>query len=163
MSLKTTTFRWTLLTIGLLSLAGIGGLFVNHTLFASQGFQTQFDLVSESFTGVDDAAGAWLFDEGLLLSVPDGNPTGYYQQIFRAFSGKGNSPNAASIQTVLFFDDGTPGQAPSNVTLNGAHNFNSGNQRGSISAVGGTLIGLFVGSQYELDGATNRLTIFDNL
>lgn len=162
MYLKAKTSAWIVMAVGVLSLTGLGSLLNQPQLMASQGLVTQFQLVSESFQGVDDAAGAWLFDEGMLLDM-EGNHVGYYQATYRTFSGTTSAPNAASVQTTLFFENNVPGQAPSNVTLFGAHTFDTGNQVGSIASAGGTLVGLFVGSQYELDGATNILSVTDNI
>lgn len=79
---------------------------------------------------VDDAAGRWQFEGGRVLDDA-GSGIGEYASYKRVIFGVAEELNSAMVTTTLFFIGATP---PENVTLQGVHNFNSGDQNGSVSA-----------------------------
>jgi hypothetical protein len=109
-----------------------------------------------TLTNVNDAAGRWQFEGGQALEneVHVAN----FASIKRVtFGGTDqNGQNTASVTTTLFFlGDNNP---PRNITLEGAHDFSTGNQAGSVSAAS-VPYAPNIGHQYTLAGATNILTI----
>jgi hypothetical protein len=62
--------------------------------------------------------------------------------------------NVAAVKIALFFP--TRGDLPNVITLEGAHSFVSGDERGSVSA---SDFGDIAGVQFKLDGASDELTI----
>ncbi len=109
----------------------------------------------KALNNVDDVAGRWQFEGG---SVTEGNRHVANYASFKRVTYNGtdqDAQNTASVTTTLFFLGSHP---PESITLEGAHDFNSGNETGSVSATSKTQAS-HIGKQYTRDGATNVLHI----
>ncbi len=85
---------------------------------------------TSTLTNVDDAEGRWQYDGGEVRFLK--KLVGYYTRQKRVSFGVPASVNAASVSiTVFLTGSSTP---PQNVTLQGAHDFSSGNEIGGVSA-----------------------------
>ncbi len=112
-------------------------------------------LARKALNNVDDVAGRWQFEAG---SVNDkqkhvANYASFKRVTFHGTDQDGQ--NTASVTTTLFFIGGQP---PESITLEGAHDFSSGNETGSVSAASSTQAS-HIGKRYSRDGATNVLKI----
>lgn len=115
-----------------------------------------YQLKQLALTNVNDAAGRWQFEGGQVLE--NEKQVANYASIKRVTL-KGtdqNGQNTASVTTTLFFLGAT--NPPQNLTLEGAHDFTSGNETGSVSA-SSPASAASIGHQYTRNGATNTLTI----
>lgn len=95
--------------------------------------QVTFDLVRLSLDIVnnpDDDTGAWQHEGGQVLK--NGQLVGYYAINRRTTSSATLPYNTAMVTATLFLKD--DGGAPENITLQGAHDFGSGEWIGSVSA-----------------------------
>ena len=104
---------------------------------------------------VDDVAGRWQFEGG---SVAQGSEHVANYASTKRVTYKGtdqNGQNTASVTTTIFFLGKHP---PETVTLEGAHDFSSGNQTGSVSAASSAQAA-HVGKQYTRNGATGDVQI----
>jgi hypothetical protein len=82
-----------------------------------------------SLTNVDDSAGRWQFEGGKVFQ---GNKqVANYASIKRVVVGGTDDQNTATASMTIFFLGKKP---PENITLQGSHDFNSGNETGSVSA-----------------------------
>jgi hypothetical protein len=108
-----------------------------------------------ALTNVNDPAGRWQFEGGQVLQNKE--HVANYASIKRVtFKGTDqNGQNTASVTTTLFYLGET--NPPQNVTLEGAHDFSSGNETGSVSAAS-VPFAANIGKQYTRNGATNILT-----
>lgn len=109
----------------------------------------------KALNNVDDPAGRWQFEGG---SVAQGEKhVANYASIKRVtFQGTDqDNQNTASVTTTIFFIGSHP---PESVTLEGAHDFNSGNETGSVSAASSTQTA-HIGKQYARTGASNIVHI----
>jgi hypothetical protein len=115
-----------------------------------------FELKALALTNVDDPPGRWQFEGGQV--VENAAQVANYASIKRVvFKGTDqNCQNTAMVTTTLFFLGAT--NPPQNITLQGAHDFTSGNETGSVSAAS-PLFSAHIGKQYTRAGATNVLTI----
>ena len=104
-------------------------------------------------TNVDDAAGRWQHEGGTAMRA--GAVTANYATVRRVTTGGTDAQNTAMLTTTLFFVGKTP---PENITLQGAHDFNSGNQIGSVSAASGAYSQYRTGT-FTYTGSTNTLKI----
>ena len=98
-------------------------------------------LILERMTlqNVDDAAGRWQFEGGSV--VERDRQVGHYASTKRVIFGATDAQNTAMLTLEVFF---TPQLPPENIVLQGSHDFNSGKEVGSVSAVSSaftTLIG----------------------
>ncbi|MFD7306335.1 hypothetical protein ACFV83_36410 [Streptomyces pharetrae] len=91
----------------------------------------EYTLNQNSLTNVDDAAGGWQFEGGMVLD--HGAHVAQYASSRRVTIGGTNALNAATVTLTLFFGSAS-GQAAENMTLQGAHSFSSGEAIGSVSA-----------------------------
>lgn len=105
-------------------------------------------LFNEDPPGAPLPLGRTQYDSGDVLS-DTGAKAGEYLRVKDVNAG---GKNMAAVTITLFFS----GDPAFPVTLQGSHSFNNGNEIGSISATGS---GSFIGVPYQLDGATDRLTI----
>jgi hypothetical protein len=114
-----------------------------------------FQLKQLALTNVNDPAGRWQFEGGQVLE--NANHVANFASIKRVtFKGTDqDGQNTASVTTTLFFLGAA--NPPHNVTLEGAHDFTSGNELGSVSAAS-VPFAPNIGKQYTLVGATNILT-----
>lgn len=112
-------------------------------------------LTRKSLTNVDDAAGRWQFEGGAVALTQ--RHVANYASIKRVTTGgtDQDSQNTASVTTTIFFVGAHP---PESITLEGAHDFNSGNETGSVSAAS-TTQAAHIGKQYTRAGASNLVTI----
>jgi hypothetical protein len=112
-------------------------------------------LSRKALNNVDDIAGRWQFEGG---SVEENKKqVANYSSIKRVtFQGTDqDGQNTASVTTTLFFIGSHP---PESITLEGAHDFNSGNETGSVSAASHSQAS-HIGKQYTRNGATNVVHI----
>jgi|SRR5215469_4951984 len=79
---------------------------------------------------VDDAAGRWQFEGGSV--VERDRQVGHYASTKRVIFGATDAQNTAMLTLEVFF---TPQLPPENIVLQGSHDFNSGKEVGSVSAV----------------------------
>jgi hypothetical protein len=82
-----------------------------------------------TLTNVDDAAGRWQHEGGTASRGT--TVIANYATVRRVTTGGTDAQNTAMLTTTLFFTGKNP---PENITLQGTHDFNSGNQIGSVSA-----------------------------
>lgn len=115
-------------------------------------------LNSLALTNVDDAAGRWQFEGGQVLQSDGREHVANYSSVKRVtFKGTDqNGQNTASVTTTLYFLGAN--DPPQSITLEGAHDFSSGNETGSVSAASASHAGL-IGKQYIRNGATNITNI----
>lgn len=112
-------------------------------------------LTRKTLNNVDDAAGRWQFEGG--SAARDKRHVANYASFKRVtFGGTDqDGQNTAQVTTTLFFIGAHP---PESITMEGAHDFNSGNETGSVSAASATQAA-HIGKQYKRIGATNVLEI----
>src|SRR5882757_5940380 len=110
---------------------------------------------SKALNNVDDVAGRWQF-EGGTVSL-DRKQVANYASVKRVtFHGTDQSgQNTASVTTTIFFIGSHP---PESITLEGAHDFSSGNETGSVSAASNTQAA-HIGKQYTRTGASDLVHI----
>ena len=109
-----------------------------------------YTLVRQCLNNVDDEAGRWQVDGGQVLEGK--NHVANYSSVKRVSCGT-QEQNTAMVWMTLFFIGAKP---PENITLHGAHDFNSGGQIGSVSAASMTFAS-HIGKQFKL--VVNTLTI----
>lgn len=109
-----------------------------------------------ALTNVDDPAGRWQFEGGQVFQKTE--HVANYESVKRVtFHGTDqNGQNTASVATTLFFLGAT--NPPHNITLEGAHDFSSGNETGSVSAASPPYA-VHIGKTYTRNGATNIVNI----
>ncbi|MFF7993383.1 hypothetical protein ACFZDG_26755 [Kitasatospora xanthocidica] len=95
----------------------------------------ELTLSRSSLMNVDDAAGRWQFEGGQVLR--EGNRVADYASTRRVVTGGTEAQNTAMLTLTLFFP-GPAGTPPENLTLQGAHDFASGDAVGSVSAASPT-------------------------
>jgi hypothetical protein len=88
----------------------------------------KYTLVRECLNNVDDVAGRWQIEGGKVIE--DKRHVANYSSVKRVSCGT-HELNTAMLWLTLFFLRGRP---PENMTLHGAHDFNSGGEIGSVSA-----------------------------
>lgn len=113
------------------------------------------NLTRKALNNVDDIAGRWQFEAGSVMERK--KHVANYASVKRVtFQGTDqDNQNTASLTITLFFIGSHP---PKSITLEGAHDFNSGNETGSVSAASNTLAS-HIGKQFTRSGATNVLKI----
>jgi hypothetical protein len=99
---------------------------------------------------VDDPAIRWQIEGGTVLE--GGRHIADYSSVKRVSCGT-TEQNTAQLWVTLFFLGERP---PQNITLHGAHDFNSGGEIGSVSAAS-TAFAAHIGKQFKRVG--NTLTI----
>jgi hypothetical protein len=94
-----------------------------------------FDLKQLALTPVPDAAGQWWFEGGQVLSPPGAHVANYacVRRVIPPGTNQ-NGQHTSMVTTTLFFLPAVPGNPPENITLQGANDFPSGNEIGSVSA-----------------------------
>lgn len=107
-----------------------------------------FEMKREVLKNVDDAAGQWQFEGGELLAQR--HVIGHYASEKRVVFRGTESQNTAMVKLTLFFLDHEP---PDNITLEGAHDFHSGSDIGSVSAAS-TAYAPHIGKQFYRVGDT---------
>lgn len=109
----------------------------------------------KALNNVDDVAGRWQFEGG---SVEENKRHVANYASFKRVTFKGtdqDGQNTATVVTTIFFLGKHP---PESITLEGAHDFNSGNETGSVSAASVSQAA-HIGKQYTRTGATNLVHI----
>ena len=91
----------------------------------------KYKLVRQCLNNVEDVAVRWQIEGGDVFEKD--KKVGTYSSVKRISCGTMEF-NTAQLWLTLFFKPRKAGNAPENMTLHGAHNFNSGNQLGSVSA-----------------------------
>jgi len=109
----------------------------------------------KALNNVNDAAGRWQFEGGAVTQ--DNRHVANYASFKRVtFQGTDqDGQNTASVTTTIFFVGSHP---PESITLEGAHDFNSGNETGSVSAASNSQSS-HIGKQYTRIGATDLVHI----
>ena len=109
----------------------------------------------KALTNVDYSAGGWQFEAGSVTR--DNQLVANYSSIKRVtFNGTDqDGQNTANLTITIFFIGSHP---PESVTLAGAHDFNSGNESGSVSAASSTQAA-HIGKQFIRNGASNIVQI----
>lgn len=104
-----------------------------------------------ALNNVDDIAGRWQFEGGKVFEQK--REVGYYASTKRVIFGATDAQNTAMLTVEIFF---LPNKPPANIVVQGAHDFNSGEEIGSVSAASSTFAG-HIGKQAKRVG--NVLTI----
>jgi len=89
----------------------------------------ELELKRGSLENVDDKAGRWQFEGGKAFR--NGKLVANYASVKRVVFGGTEDQNTAMLTLTVFFLGKKP---PENLTLQGAHDFNSGDEIGSVSA-----------------------------
>jgi hypothetical protein len=92
----------------------------------------ELELKQLTLQDVNDGAGRWQFEGGQVLHQR--KHVANYATVRRVVNKGTTEQNTAMLTTTIFFLGKQP---PENMTLQGAHDFNSGNQTGSVSAASG--------------------------
>ena len=108
-----------------------------------------FELQRDALNRADDAGGRWLFEGGRVT----GDEVGHYASTLRVVFGGTEAQNTAMLTTTIFVSGVQP---PENMTLQGAHDFNSGNESGSVSAASGQFAA-FIGHRFSRVQNTVRI------
>lgn len=109
-----------------------------------------YTLVRECLNNVTDIAGLWQVEGGRVLE--NQKQVANYSSLKRVSCGT-EQQNTAMLWMTLFFEGEKP---PENITLHGAHDFNSGGEIGSVSAAS-TAFAPFISKQFKR--VVNTLTI----
>jgi len=109
-----------------------------------------YTLVRECLNNVEDVAGRWQIEGGKVLQKD--KQVANYSSVKRVSCGT-QQQNTAMLWITLFFLKGNP---PENITLHGAHDFNSGGEIGSVSAASSSFSS-HIGKQFKR--VVNTLTI----
>ena len=109
-----------------------------------------YTLVRECLNNVTDIAGLWQVEGGRVLEKK--KQVANYSSVKRVSCGT-QGQNTAMLWVTLFFEGEKP---PENITLHGAHDFNSGGEIGSVSAAS-PAFAPFIGKQFKR--VVNTLTI----
>ncbi len=92
---------------------------------------TTYQLKRKSLNNVDDVAGRWQHEGGDVFFKE--KPVGHYASYKRVTFGGTDAQNTAMLTLTIFLAASKTG-APENITAQGSHDFNSGNEVGSVSA-----------------------------
>jgi len=111
-----------------------------------------YTLVRECLNNVPDAAGLWQIEGGRVVQGAKQTQVATYSSVKRVSCGT-DQLNTAQLWLTLFFLKGKP---PENITLHGAHDFNSGGEIGSVSAASPAFAS-HIGKQFKR--VVNTLTI----
>lgn len=109
-----------------------------------------YTLTRECLNNVEDVAGRWQIEGGRVLQRE--KHVANYSSVKRISCGT-QEQNTAMLWITLFFIGEKP---PENMTLHGAHDFNSGGEIGSVSAASAAFAAR-IGKQFKR--VVNTLTI----
>ena len=109
-----------------------------------------FTLVRDCLNNAEDGAGRWQIEGGKVFQKDQ--HVANYSSVKRVSCGT-QEQNTAMLWLTLFFLKGKP---PENMTLHGAHDFNSGGEIGSVSAASSAFVPR-IGKQFKR--VVNTLTI----
>lgn len=107
----------------------------------------KYKLVRQCLNNVEDNAIRWQVEGGDVFEKDKKVRT--YSSVKRISCGTVEF-NTAQLWCTLFFKPRKAGNAPENMTLHGAHNFNTGNQLGSVSAASSSFSAQ-IGKQFVRD------------
>ena len=110
----------------------------------------KYTLVRECLNNTEDVAGRWQIEGGKVMQGE--KHVANYSSVKRVSCGT-QEQNTAMLWMTLFFLKGKP---PENMTLHGAHDFNSGGEVGSVSAAS-SAFAIHIGKQFQR--VVNTLTI----
>jgi hypothetical protein len=113
---------------------------------------TTYELVRECLNNVEDVAQRWQIEGGRVLQGKTRRHVANYSSVKRISCGT-HDQNTAQLWLTLFFLGQKP---PQNMTLHGAHDFNSGGEIGSVSAASSAHAAR-IGKQFKR--VVNTLTI----
>jgi hypothetical protein len=111
-----------------------------------------YELLRECLNNVEDVAGRWQIEGGQVFEGRTRRHVANYSSVKRVSCGT-QEQNTAMLWLTLFFLKGKP---PENMTLHGAHDFNSGGEIGSVSAAS-SAFATSIGKQFKR--IVNTLTI----
>lgn len=100
---------------------------------------------------VDDSAGRWQYEGGKVFD--EKKHVAYYASTKRVIFLATEAQNTAMLTVTLSF---LPGKPPDTITLQGAHDFNSGNETGSVSAASNAYKAR-IGKQFSKVGDTLKI------
>jgi hypothetical protein len=86
-------------------------------------------LERDALSNDDDPAGRWQYEGGRVLEHD--RHVGFYAVTRRVTFKATDTQNTAMLTMTIFF---LPDEPPENITVQGSHDFNSGNEVGSVSA-----------------------------
>jgi hypothetical protein len=112
-----------------------------------------YELRRECLNNVDDVAGRWQIEGGTAFERD--KHVANYSSVKRVSCGT-HEQNTAMLWLTLFFLKGSKGTAAENITLHGAHDFNSGGEIGSVSSASSAFKAQ-IGEQFNR--VVNTLTI----
>jgi hypothetical protein len=92
----------------------------------------ELELKHLTLENVDDKAGRWQFEGGQVFQK--GEHVANYATVRRVVNKGTEEQNTAMLTTTILFLGKQP---PENMTLQGTHDYNSGDQTGSVSAASG--------------------------
>lgn len=110
-------------------------------------------LTQDSLTDVDDAAGRWQHEGGRIFV---GKTLGGYYAAHRRVTTSGTTAQNTAMLTITLFELGD--NPPENVTIQGSHDFDSGDYIGSVSAASDAYFFL-IGADVTGSTATDTLTL----
>jgi hypothetical protein len=108
------------------------------------------------------SSGLWQYEGGVVENATTGAAIGHYIATRRVTTSGTSSDNTAGETLTLFFPNATPGNAPNNITMQGAYSYTSGQFAGSVSAVSSRyrlLNGLDAYGAVGTAAGTTKLTI----
>lgn len=105
-------------------------------------------LKREALTNVDDPAGRWQYEGGQVFD--NKKHIANYASTKRVVFKGTEEQNTAMLTMTIFFLDKKP---PENITMQGAHDFNSGGEIGSVSDASGAFKA-HIGKQFKRVGDT---------
>jgi hypothetical protein len=112
----------------------------------------ELELKRLTLEGVTDKAGVWEFVGGQVFQA--GKHVANFAMVLRVVKKGTDEQNTAMLTTTLFFLGKQP---PENMTLQGAHDYMSGDQTGSVSAASGQYAA-YIGKGFSTSKA-QKLTI----
>jgi hypothetical protein len=112
----------------------------------------ELELKQLTLENVDDKAGLWQFEGGRVFQK--GKHVANYATVRRVVKKGTQEQNTAMLTTTLFFVGKQP---PENITLQGTHDYNSGDQTGSVSAASGQYAA-YIGKTFSTS-KSQKLTI----
>ena len=110
-----------------------------------------YELIRECLNNVEDAGERWQIEGGKVFDRQKKHVANY-SSVKRVSCGT-HEQNTAQLWVTLFFLGKKP---PQNITLHGAHDFNSGGEIGSVSAAS-SAFATHIGKQFKR--VVNTLTI----
>jgi len=109
-------------------------------------------LERDVLNNVDDTAGVWQYEGGRAFDT-SGKRVGEYASTKRIISRATDAQNTAMLTMTIFFVGSSP---PESITVQGSHDFNSGRQKGSVSAASAARAA-FIGHNFTRVGDTVNL------